>query len=126
MIDALFIAPGNSTDIYQDLANDYAAIEPPTWALLLAEACRSKGYNVNLIDVNAEGLSKEQVVERIRTYNPRLICFVVYGQNVNAGAVNMSGAVYLSEFIKHEKIYPAFAFFSPVLLLQKRKRERKK
>ena len=32
--------------------------------------------------------------------NPRLICFVVYGQNVNAGTTNMSGAVRLSNFLK--------------------------
>jgi radical SAM superfamily enzyme YgiQ (UPF0313 family) len=104
MIDVLFIAPGNSTGIYQELANDYAAIEPPTWALLLAEACRSKGYSVGLIDANAEELSKKQVLERIEKINPRLLCFVVYGQNVNAGAVNMGGAVYLSNYLKENNI----------------------
>jgi radical SAM superfamily enzyme YgiQ (UPF0313 family) len=110
MIDVLFIAPGNSTGVYQALANDYAAIEPPTWALLLAEACRSKGYKVGLIDANAEQLSGNQVVDRINKYNPRLICFVVYGQNVNAGTVSMSGAVYLSEFIKKEGISTPIAY----------------
>jgi anaerobic magnesium-protoporphyrin IX monomethyl ester cyclase len=100
MIDVLFIAPGNATGVYQGLANDYSAIEPPTWALLLAESCRSKGYTVGLIDVNAEQLNGEQVLERVQSSNPRLICFVVYGQNVNAGTVSMSGAVYLSEYLK--------------------------
>jgi len=104
MIDVLFIAPGNSTGVYQSLSNEYAAIEPPTWALLLAESCRSKGYKTALIDANAEQLNGNQVVDRINSYNPRLICFVVYGQNVNAGTVSMSGAVYLSEFIKKEGI----------------------
>ena len=110
MIDVLFITPGNSTGVYQALANDYAAIEPPTWALLLAEACRSKGYKVGLIDANAEQLNGDQVVNRINEYNPRLICFVVYGQNVNAGTVSMSGAVYLSEFIKKEGISIPIAY----------------
>jgi len=100
MIDVLLISPGNATGIYQDLANDYAAIEPPTWALLLAEACRSKGYTVSLIDANAEKLNREQVFDRIKSINPRLISFVVYGQNVNAGTVNMSGAVYISNYLK--------------------------
>jgi hypothetical protein len=57
MIDVLFIAPGNATGVYQGLANDYSAIEPPTWALLLAESCRSKGYTVGLIEANAEKLN---------------------------------------------------------------------
>jgi len=100
MIDVLFISPGNASGIYQNLADNYAAIEPPTWALLLAQSCRSVGYKVGLIDANAEGLNKEAIVERVKTINPRLICFVVYGQNVNAGTVNMSGAVYLSKYIK--------------------------
>lgn len=103
-LDILFICPGNADGIYQNLANDYAAIEPPTWALLLSEACRSKGYNVGLIDTNAEQLKSTEVIDRINNLNPRLICFVVYGQNVNAGTVNMSGAVYISNAIKSANI----------------------
>ena len=100
MIDVLFISPGNATGIYQNLANDYAAVEPPTWALLLAQSCRSIGHTVSLIDANAEQLDKEEIANRIKNVNPRLICFVVYGQNVNSGTVNMSGAVYLSNYLK--------------------------
>lgn len=109
-MDVLFIAPGNSTGVYQGLAKDYSAIEPPTWALLLAESCRSKGYTVGIIDANAEQLNREQVAERVKSLNPRLICFVVYGQNVNAGTVSMSGAVYLSEYIQEEGINIPIAY----------------
>jgi radical SAM superfamily enzyme YgiQ (UPF0313 family) len=104
MIDVLFISPGNNTGIYQDLADNYSAIEPPTWSLLLAESCRSIGYKVAIIDTNAECLNKEQIAERIKELNPRLICLVVYGQNVNAGTVNMSGAVYISNYLKEINI----------------------
>jgi radical SAM superfamily enzyme YgiQ (UPF0313 family) len=103
-IDVLFISPGNATGVYQDLSNDYSSIEPPTWALLLAQSCRSVGFNVSLIDVNAEKLENQKVLERINEIKPRLICFVVYGQNVNAGTVNMAGATYLSKFLKKENI----------------------
>jgi radical SAM superfamily enzyme YgiQ (UPF0313 family) len=103
-MDVLFITPGNASGIYQNLANDYAAIEPPTWALLLAESCRSVGYKVGLIDINAEQLDKDEVINRINTFQPRLICFVVYGQNVNAGTVNMSGATFMSKYIKEKNI----------------------
>ena len=110
MIDALFINPGNAQQIYQDLAKDYAAIEPPTWALLLANSCRSVGYSVGLIDVNAEQLLFHEVLERIKSLKPRLICFVIYGQNVNAGTVGMSGAVALANFLKEEHTNYPIAF----------------
>ena len=110
MIDVLFITPGNATGVYQGLAKDYSAIEPPTWALLLAESCRSKGYTVSLIDANAEELNGEQVLKRVQSLNPRLVCFVVYGQNVNAGTVSMSGAVYLSEYLKEYGVKTPIAY----------------
>jgi hypothetical protein len=100
--DVLFISPGNATGIYQELSDKYSSIEPPTWALLLAQSCRSVGFNVSLIDVNAEGLENQKVLDRINEIKPRLICFVVYGQNVNAGTVNMAGATYLSNFLKNQ------------------------
>ena len=52
-LDVLFVTPGNAKRIYQDLAKDYSAIETPTWSLLLAESCRSVGYNVAILDANA-------------------------------------------------------------------------
>ena len=98
--DVLFINPGNAHAIYQDLASTVAANEPPTWALLLAESCRSQGYSVAILDANAERLSIEEQVKRVNTINPRLVVFVVYGQNVNAGTVNMGGAIELSSALK--------------------------
>ncbi len=100
MIDVVFISPGNAKGIYQDLSKDYAAVEPPTWSLLLAESCRSVGYSVDIIDVNAEELTHQQTLDRITNLAPRFLVFVVYGQNVNAGTTGMSGATALSNFIK--------------------------
>ena len=40
-LDVLFVSPGGSKLVYQGLANKISAIEPPTWALLLAQSCRS-------------------------------------------------------------------------------------
>lgn len=101
-MDILLVNPGNASGIYQDLARDLAAIEPPTWALLLAEAVRSKGYSVGILDVNAERLNLKDSIKRIGELNPKLVCFVVYGQNVNAGTVSMSGATLLSKLLKEE------------------------
>jgi len=99
-MDLLLINPGNAQGIYQDLSNEYAAIEPPTWALLLAESTRKKGFEVSILDCNAERLSHKSSLLRIDEINPKFICFVVYGQNVNAGTTSMSGTVSLSEYIK--------------------------
>ena len=99
-IDVLFINPGNAKAIYQELATSIAAIEPPTWALLLAESCRSQGNSVAILDANAERLTIQEQIAKVKILNPRLIVFVVYGQNVNAGTVNMGGAIELSTALK--------------------------
>ena len=90
-LDVLFINADSSALAYQDLAKTYAAIEPPTWSLLLAQSCRSKGWGVAILDATAEGLTHEQAVARIVEMKPRLACFVVYGQNPNSGTTNMIG-----------------------------------
>ena len=82
-LDVLFINPGNSRAIYQDLAKDYSAIETPTWALLLAQSMRSAGFSAGIFDVNAERLSTKDAVEKLKKADARLFCFVVYGQNPN-------------------------------------------
>ena len=64
---------------------------------------RSINFNPAIIDANAENLDFEVVIARIEKFNPRLICFVVYGQNVNAGTTNMSGVISLSNYIKSKK-----------------------
>jgi len=99
-MDILFVNPGNAKGIYQGLANRIAAVEPPTWALLLAEAVRAKNFQASILDINAEGLDIAQALSRVKNLSPKFICFVVYGQNVNAGTVSMSGAVSLSAEIK--------------------------
>lgn len=97
MLDVLFVEPNSSRQSYQDLADTYAAIETPTWCLLLAQSCRAKGFKVGILDANAERLTDAEACHRIRELNPRLVCFVVYGQNPNSGSVNMAGAISLSQ-----------------------------
>ena len=109
-LDVLFINPGNSRAIYQDLAKDYSAIETPTWALLLAQSMRSAGFSVGIFDVNAERLSTKDAVEKLKKTDARLFCFVVYGQNPNSGTVIMSGAVKLADAIKETGIATPICF----------------
>ena len=101
-LDCVFLVVSSSKKSYQTLAKTYSAIEPPTWALLLAQSTRSIGYNVKIIDANAEGLSETEIFDRIKAYDPKIICMVVYGQNVNAGTANMSGATHITNFLKNK------------------------
>ena len=64
--DIVFINPNNSSQVYQKLSSKYSAVEPPTWSLLLAESCRSKGFNVDIIDSSAENLNDLDVLNRIK------------------------------------------------------------
>lgn len=99
-LDVLFVNPDSSQKAYQDLSKTYSAIETPTWSLLLAQSCRVKGYGVGILDPLAERLTDEQTVERIKQSDPRLVCFVVYGQNPNSGTTSMVGVVRLGSLLK--------------------------
>lgn len=101
-LDILIVNPDSSAKAYQGLAEVYAAIEPPTWALLLAQACRAKGHGVAIMDCDAEKLSVSQALGRVREANPRLLLFCVYGQNPNSGTTSMIGATLLAAAAKED------------------------
>jgi radical SAM superfamily enzyme YgiQ (UPF0313 family) len=99
-LDVLFVEADSSGVAYQDLGKIYAAIETPTWSLLLAQSCRAKGYGVGILDQTAERLSDLDALRRIQDAKPRLAVFVVYGQNPNSGTTNMIGASRLACVLK--------------------------
>jgi len=103
-MDVVFVTPDSSLLAYQGLAKVHSAIEPPTWSLLLAESCRSKGFKPAILDCDAEKLTLEQTVIRIEELKPRLIVFVLYGQNPNSGTTSMIGAIKLAEALKEGSI----------------------
>lgn len=118
MLDCLFIGPPSDSRHYQGLAEKYTAIEPPTWALLLAESCRSIGHKVGIFDIPAEEYriktltgsdesAQQALINRIAKDQPRYICFVVYGQNPNSGTMMMGGALDYAEYIK--KHFPSLS-----------------
>lgn len=120
MIDVVFINPSNSKVLYQNLADKLTAVEPPTWALLLAESVRSVGFSPHIIDANAERLDDLEVVNRVNEIKPRLVCLVVYGQNVNAGTAGMSGAVRTASVIRSNVKVPIALIGSHIQALPKR------
>jgi anaerobic magnesium-protoporphyrin IX monomethyl ester cyclase len=105
-LDVLFVEPDSSEKAYQSLSKIYSAIETPTWSLLLAQSCRSKGFGVAILDCNAENLTDELSIQRIHDANPRLVCFVLYGQNPNSGTTSMIGGTRLCARLK--QAYPEY------------------
>jgi radical SAM superfamily enzyme YgiQ (UPF0313 family) len=99
-MDALFVTPNSSAKAYQDLAKTFSAIEPPTWSLLLAEASRAKGFEVGILDTDAERLSLEAAVNRVQDAKPRIVVMVLYGQNPNSGTTSMIGGIELASALK--------------------------
>jgi radical SAM superfamily enzyme YgiQ (UPF0313 family) len=61
---------------------------------------RKKGFSVAILDCDALRLTDEQSVDQISYLNPRLVCFVLYGQNPNAGTTSMIGATSLAAHLK--------------------------
>ena len=98
--DILFIHPNASKIIYQDLAKNNSAIEPPIWAGMLANSMRAKGFFPEILDAEVLGLDYESCAKTALEYKARVVCFVVYGQQPSASSQNMEGAVATAEFIK--------------------------
>jgi radical SAM superfamily enzyme YgiQ (UPF0313 family) len=101
MIDILFVHTNSSTQTFQSLLK-YAAIEPPIWAALLANSMRSLGVIVNILDCEALQLDTEQSYNHIKDINPKLVCFVQFGQHPSASAQNMQGTHELLEMMDYE------------------------
>tara|TARA_B100001057_G_scaffold225449_1_gene225816 strand:- start:5228 stop:6754 length:1527 start_codon:yes stop_codon:yes gene_type:complete len=100
-LDILFIHPNASKKIYQGLSNEHSAIEPPIWAGMLANHCRGKNFNVKILDCEVERLDYISSAKEINNFNPRVACFVVYGQQPSASSQNMEGAIATSEELKN-------------------------
>jgi anaerobic magnesium-protoporphyrin IX monomethyl ester cyclase len=99
-LDVVFVNADSSSAAYQGLADKYAAIEPPTWSLLLANSVRAAGYSAAIVDATAERLTHEATIQRLLDLSPRLVVFVVYGQNPNSGTINMVGNTECATLLK--------------------------
>jgi radical SAM superfamily enzyme YgiQ (UPF0313 family) len=92
-IDVVLVNPGSRQAVYQELGNDFSAIEPPSLAGLFATYLRNKGLSVAIVDALAHNLSPAGVAEfNMGNYEPVLIVMVVYGFQPSASTQNMSAA----------------------------------
>jgi anaerobic magnesium-protoporphyrin IX monomethyl ester cyclase len=99
-LDILFVHANASKKIYQGLSDEHSAIEPPIWAAMLANHARSRGFSAKILDCEAERISYDDAALEIKYANPRVVCFVVYGQQPSAGTQNMTGATATSKVLK--------------------------
>ena len=89
-LDIVLINPGDKKQVYQELARDYSAVEPPFWIAVIAAFLRNSGYEVAVIDANAENISPKETALRIRQLDPELSAVIVYGSQPSASTQNMT------------------------------------
>src|SRR5262245_55384800 len=90
--DLVLINPASRKRVYQSLATELAAIEPPVWTGLMATYAARKGLSVEIIDAEAEELSAEETAERAVDLKPALVAVVVYGHQPSASTQVMPAA----------------------------------
>lgn len=92
-IDVLLVNPGSPASVYQQLSNQYSAIEPPSLAAAFAKYIQLKGGTVAIIDAPADNLSPQGIAQLVYDhFNPVLIVLVVYGFQPSASTQNMTAA----------------------------------
>src|SRR5262249_29294432 len=101
-LDLLLINPGNRSQVFQSLAADLAAIEPPVWAGLIATFIRAGGFAVQIVDAEAEGLSFDETACRVVDMEPTLTAVIVYGHQPSASTQNMPAAGGVCEMVKEK------------------------
>ncbi len=109
-MDVLFVIPNSSKQIYQNLANIYSAIEPPTWALLLASSMKKFNYSCDILDCDALRMGEKEAIKQIKDSKCRLACFVLYGQQPNQGTFLMIGATSLAKKLKQHEPHIKIGF----------------
>ncbi|MBI5236214.1 MAG: cobalamin B12-binding domain-containing protein [Deltaproteobacteria bacterium] len=89
-VDIVLVNPGDRRQVFQNLSDDFSAIEPPFWVAVIAAYLRRRGLNVLVIDANAEDASPAETAARIREIDPLLLAVIVYGSQPSASTQNMT------------------------------------
>src|SRR5262245_46747495 len=90
--DLVLINPAARRRVYQSLGQELAAVEPPIWLGMMSTFVRRHGYQVAVIDAEAEELSPAEVADRVRDLRPRVAAVVVYGHQPSASTQTMPAA----------------------------------
>jgi len=99
-VDLLLVTPPSRLEVYQQLSNKYAAIEPPVWSGLIAEFIRNNGYRVVMLDAETQGLTYEETAKTILDTKAVLTVFVIYGQQPSASTQCLPGGKKVAQLIR--------------------------
>jgi anaerobic magnesium-protoporphyrin IX monomethyl ester cyclase len=100
MIDVCLLKSPDSGLVYQNLRNEFTAIEVPVWAAVTADFLRKRNFSVYLLDAEAENLSIEEAAIKVADINARLTVFVVYGHQPSASSQRMPDAIAVHKILK--------------------------
>lgn len=100
-LDCLIVNPGSRSSQYQNLGDEFSAIEPPSLAAMFATYLRGKGQSVEIIDMPAWGYTPEQAAAIALDEPPTLIAIVVYGFQPSASTQNMGAAGAIATQLKN-------------------------
>lgn len=98
--DVVLINPGDKKQVYQELGKELTAIEPPFWITVIASYLRKKGFDVHIIDANAENLLPDETASKVNEIDPLLAAVIVYGSQPSASTQNMTIAGKICTAIK--------------------------
>ncbi len=99
-MDLVLVNPCSRKKVYQSLANELSAVEPPVWAGLMATFVRNHGYRVAIVDAEAEELTATETVDRVLALKPKLTAVVVYGHQPSASTQIMPAASAVTSALK--------------------------
>ena len=99
-LDLVIVNPASRARVYQSLGTSLAAIENPVWAGLIATFIRKRGYEVAIVDAEAESLSPTETAEKVSDLQPRMVAVVVYGHQPSASTQHMTGASAVTTALK--------------------------
>ena len=99
-VDIVFVNPGDRKRTYQELGEEFVAIEPPFFLAALAGYVRMKGFKAVVIDADAENFSPEEVGEKVAELNPFLSVIIVCGHHPSASTQTMPSAGRICKAIK--------------------------
>ena len=100
-LDLLLVNVGGTRKkVYQELSKDFCGIEPPSWAALTAGFIRNHGFEVDIIDANADNLDIKETADYILKTDQELTGIVDYGQQANTATPLMTTIEELCREIK--------------------------
>lgn len=98
--DLVLVNPASRKRTYQNLGSELAAIEPPVWAGLMASYVRRKGFEVVILDAEADELDANDAAKQIIDIAATLVAVVAYGHQPSASTQIMPAAGAVCSAIK--------------------------